>query len=58
MARDFLHAYLRSQDAHKELHKLTKAFETDATTDELKRQLAEVQRLINMVHSFLQESNP
>ncbi|MBD2019244.1 hypothetical protein H6F43_03485 [Leptolyngbya sp. FACHB-36] len=56
MSREFLHAYLRSQEAHKAIHQLTKAFEADATDAELMRQLGEVQRLLNMVYSFLQET--
>ncbi|MBD2462291.1 hypothetical protein H6G89_14680 [Oscillatoria sp. FACHB-1407] len=53
MNRDFLHAYLRLQEAHKELHKLLKAFETDASNEELRRLLGETYRLLNMVETVV-----
>lgn len=53
--REFLRAYLRAQDAHKALHKLTKAFEEDASTEEIQHKLAEVYRLLNMVHEQIRD---
>lgn len=54
--RRYLKAYLRAQDAHRAVHKLTKAFETDASDEEIQRQLGETMRHLNMVHSFMMEA--
>ena len=45
--RDMLHAYLRSQEAHKELHKVTKSFEEDSSDEEILKRISAVQRLLN-----------
>lgn len=52
--RRYLLAYLRSQDLHKQIHKLTKAFETDASDREIWRQLEESQDLLNQIKELLQ----
>jgi hypothetical protein len=45
--RSMLHAYLRSQEAHKELHQVTKGFEQDSSDEELLKRISAVQRLLN-----------
>jgi hypothetical protein len=55
-SRDFLKAYLRSEDAHKQIHKLVHAFEQDASNAEIERHLNEVYRLLTQVKSHLEQS--
>lgn len=52
--RRYLIAYLRAQDLHKQIHKLTKSFESDATDREIWRQLDESQDLFNQIKELLQ----
>jgi len=54
MSRNHLHAYLRAQDLHRQIHKLTKAFESDASDAEILRQLKESQTLLNQITKLLQ----
>jgi hypothetical protein len=53
MARDFLTAYLRTQEAHKAVHRLTRAFEAGATDDEIRRLATEARAAIAEVHQLI-----
>jgi hypothetical protein len=51
--RRYLTAYLRSQDLHKQIHRLTKAFEEESTDAEIIRRLAEAQELLNAIQELM-----
>ncbi|MBD2089244.1 hypothetical protein H6F67_05190 [Microcoleus sp. FACHB-1515] len=51
--RRHLRAYLRAQDLHRQIHKLTRAFEQDASDEEIKRQLEQASALLREVQSLL-----
>lgn len=46
MSREFLHAYLKSQAAHKALHRLTKSFEEDLPDSVILDRLEAVEKLL------------
>lgn len=52
--RRYLTAYLRSQDLHKQIHKVTRAFEEDATDVEILRRLDEAQTLLDTILELME----
>lgn len=46
MSRQFLHAYLKAQELHKSIHKLTKAFEEDSTDEQILKRLSDSESLL------------
>ena len=55
MSREMLHAYLRSQAAHKAIHKVTQGFEQDSSDLEILRRIEEVQRLLEEAEQLIRE---
>lgn len=49
MSRQFLHAYLKAQDLHRQVHKLTKAFEEDSTDEQILKRLTDAQALLTEI---------
>ena len=51
--RRHLRAYLRAQDLHRQIHRITKAFEQDATDEEIKRQVEQASTLLREMQFLL-----
>lgn len=56
MSRHFLWAYLKAQEAHKELHRLTKSFEEDLPDAVLEERLTRIEALLSEVRSLVRKS--
>ncbi len=52
-ARRFLTAYLKAQELHKEVHRLTKAFETNGTDTEITNRLETVDSLLEEIWQLM-----
>lgn len=57
-SRQSLKAYLKLQQSHRELHKVLKALEEDATDDEVMRRIAGVQTSLQEVQVLLGMTRP
>lgn len=53
MSREFLHAYLKAQAAHKALHRLTKSFEEDLPNQVILARLEATEQLLEEVRDQL-----
>lgn len=51
--RRHLTAYLRSQDLHKQIHRVTKAFEENSTDEEILQRLTDAQALLDHILELL-----
>ena len=53
--RAMLHAYLRSQAAHKIIHKITQAFEQDSSDVEILKRIEAAQQLLEEAEQLIRE---
>lgn len=58
MSRDTLKAYMTLRTSHKELHKVLRAMEEEATDSEILRRLELVQESLNQARSLFEVSKP
>jgi hypothetical protein len=53
MSREFLHAYLKAQAAHRSMHRLCKAFEIDSSDTQILSHLAIAQALLEEIQTLM-----
>lgn len=55
MSREFLRAYLKAQRAHKDLHRLLKAFEEDLPDSVLLERIKTVKDLLKQIEETIRD---